>query len=44
MLYMILSRCTQNEMESVRVRRESDYLFVIRDYLVEHGMKYDELQ
>ena len=31
-----------DELESVRVRRESDYLFVIRDYLVEHGMKYDE--
>ncbi len=31
-----------DELESVCVRRESDYLFVIRDYLVEHGMKYDE--
>lgn len=31
-----------DELESVRVRRESDYLLVIRDYLVEHGMKYDE--
>ncbi len=26
----------------VRVRRESEYLFVMRDYFVEHGMKYVE--
>lgn len=31
-----------DESGGVRVCRESEYLFVMRDYLVEHGMKYDE--
>ena len=31
-----------DELGGVRVRRESEYLFVMRYYLVEHGMKYNE--
>ena len=31
-----------DESGCIRVCRESEYLFVMRDYLVEHGMKYDE--
>lgn len=31
-----------DEPGSVRVRRECDYLFIMRDFLIEHGMKYDE--
>ena len=31
-----------DEPGSVRVHRECDYLFIMRDFLTEHGMKYDE--